>query len=117
MHLRFATEDTHFLSFLERWRLNSIQAVKKRIQSKVIDLYLTRLLTTPLNGSTFGLLTEGLRVIERFFRVPLDYSDPSGEKITVFARQTIPTSKARTSEEQEELPISAYTFELLQVRD
>jgi len=46
-------------------------------------------------------------VIERFFRVPLDYSDPSGEKITVFARQTIPINKAKTSEEQEKLPISA----------
>jgi len=72
-----------------------------------IDLYLTRVTTTPLNGSSLGSLTEGLRVIERFFRVPLDYSDPSGEKITVFARQTIPINKAKTSEEQEKLPISA----------
>jgi len=54
--------------------------------------------------------SEGLRVIERFFRVPLDYSDPSGEKITVFARQTIPISKTKTSEEQEKLPISACTL-------
>jgi len=47
-------------------------------------------------------------VIERFFRVPLDYSNPSGEKIMVFTRQTIPISKARTSEEQEKLPIGVY---------
>jgi len=67
-------------------------------------------MTTPLNGSTLGLLTEGLRVIERFFRVPLDYSDLSGEKITVFTRQTIPINRAKTIEEQEKLPISACTL-------
>lgn len=60
------------------------------------------------NGQETYTIKEGLRVIERFFRVPLDYSNPSGEKIMVFTRQTIPISKARTSEEQEKLPIVVY---------
>ncbi|KAF5355197.1 hypothetical protein D9756_005673 [Leucocoprinus leucothites] len=49
-------------------------------------------------------IKEGLKVVERFFEVPLDYSNPSGEKIVVFTRQTIPTSKAKTIEDQEKLP-------------
>jgi hypothetical protein len=47
--------------------------------------------------------TEGLKAVERFFEVPLDYSNPSGEKIVVFARQTIPLNKAKTKEEEEKL--------------
>jgi hypothetical protein len=49
-------------------------------------------------------LTEGVKVVERFFQVPLDYSDPAGEKIIVFARQEIPLQKAKTPEEEDKLP-------------
>ncbi|KAK1217229.1 hypothetical protein PQX77_020119 [Marasmius sp. AFHP31] len=47
---------------------------------------------------------EGLKVIERFFEVPLDHSNPSGEKIRVFARNLVPRTKAKTKEEEEKLP-------------
>ncbi|KAK0212372.1 alpha/beta-hydrolase [Desarmillaria ectypa] len=47
---------------------------------------------------------EGIKVIERFFDLPLDYSNPDGEKIRVFARNLIPKSKAKTAKEEEELP-------------
>jgi hypothetical protein len=46
-------------------------------------------------------------VVERFFQVPLDYSNPSGEKIVIFARQSIPISKAKTKADEEKLPFGA----------
>jgi hypothetical protein len=49
-------------------------------------------------------ITGGLKVVEHFFQVPLDYSNPSGEKIVVFARQTIPTAKAKTKADEDKLP-------------
>ncbi|CAA7260406.1 unnamed protein product [Cyclocybe aegerita] len=51
---------------------------------------------------------DGLKVIERFFIVPLDYSKPEGEKIRVFARSVIPKAKAKTAEEEAKLPYVAY---------
>ncbi|KAJ6589969.1 alpha/beta-hydrolase [Mycena vulgaris] len=47
--------------------------------------------------------TDGLKVMERFFNVPLDYANPS-EKIRIFAQTRIPKSKARTVEDEEKLP-------------
>uniref|UniRef100_A0A0W0FIZ2 Putative alpha/beta-hydrolase n=1 Tax=Moniliophthora roreri TaxID=221103 RepID=A0A0W0FIZ2_MONRR len=51
---------------------------------------------------------EGIKVIERFFEVPLDHDNPSGEKIRVFARNMIPRSKAKTKEEEDKLPFLLY---------
>ncbi|KAJ3504026.1 hypothetical protein NLJ89_g8156 [Agrocybe chaxingu] len=51
---------------------------------------------------------DGLKVIERFFTVPLDYSKPEGEKIRVFARSVIPKAKAKTAEEEAKLPYVVY---------
>lgn len=50
------------------------------------------------------LTPDGLKVIERFFTVPLDYTKPEGEKIRVFARHIIPKAKAKTPEEEKKLP-------------
>jgi len=47
---------------------------------------------------------DGLKVIERFFNVPLDYAKPEGNKIRVFARHIIPKDKAKTLEEEAKLP-------------
>ncbi|KAJ2918339.1 hypothetical protein MD484_g2126, partial [Candolleomyces efflorescens] len=51
-------------------------------------------------------IKEDLKVIERWFDLPLDYSDPEGPggKIKVFVRHMIPLDIARTVEEQEKLP-------------
>ncbi|KAJ7901895.1 alpha/beta-hydrolase [Mycena olivaceomarginata] len=51
---------------------------------------------------------EGVKVIERFFDLPLDYANPQGEKIRVFARNLIPKSKAKTEEEEAKLPYLVY---------
>ncbi|KAJ7647772.1 hypothetical protein FB45DRAFT_1019984 [Roridomyces roridus] len=45
-----------------------------------------------------------IKVIERFFTVPLDYADPEGEKIRIFARNLIPKSKAKTLQDEDKLP-------------
>ena len=45
-----------------------------------------------------------MKIIERFFTLPLDYSDPTGEKIRVFARHVIPTKYAKTLEDEAKLP-------------
>ncbi|KAF8806593.1 proline iminopeptidase, partial [Phlegmacium glaucopus] len=47
---------------------------------------------------------DGLKIIERFFTLPLDYSNLNGEKIRVFARHIIPLSKAKTLEDEAKLP-------------
>jgi len=49
-----------------------------------------------------------IKVVERFFDLPLDYSDPSGEKIRVFARNLIPKNKAKTEKEENDLPYLAF---------
>lgn len=51
---------------------------------------------------------DGIKVIERFFSVPLDYSKPEGEKITIFARNLIPLREASTPEKEANLPYSMY---------
>ncbi|ESK97293.1 proline iminopeptidase [Moniliophthora roreri MCA 2997] len=51
---------------------------------------------------------EGIKVVERFFEVPLDHGNPSGEKIRVFARNMIPRSKAKTKEDEDKLPFLVY---------
>ncbi|KAK7036485.1 hypothetical protein VNI00_011682 [Paramarasmius palmivorus] len=51
---------------------------------------------------------EGIKVVERFFEVPLDHENPSGEKIRVFARNLIPKSKAKTKEDEGKLPYFVY---------
>ncbi|KAF7362341.1 Alpha/beta-hydrolase [Mycena venus] len=51
---------------------------------------------------------DGVKVIERFFNVPLDYANPEGEKIRVFARHLIPKNKAKTVEEENKLPYLLY---------
>lgn len=50
----------------------------------------------------------GVKVVERFFHLPLDYKEPDGEKIRVFARSMIPTDKAKTPEEEDKLPICRF---------
>jgi hypothetical protein len=45
-----------------------------------------------------------IKVIERFFDLPLDYAEPSGKKIRVFARNLIPQDKAKTPEKEVKLP-------------
>ncbi|KAJ7245289.1 alpha/beta-hydrolase [Mycena rebaudengoi] len=57
------------------------------------------------------LLSGSVKVVERFFNLPLDYSNPSGQKLRVFARHLIPTSKVKTLEEQEKLPYCGPGFE------
>ncbi|KAJ7072746.1 alpha/beta-hydrolase [Mycena amicta] len=51
---------------------------------------------------------DGIKVVERFFDLPLDYSNPSGEKIRVFARNLIPKSRAKSVEDEEKLPYMLY---------
>ena len=50
--------------------------------------------------------TDGIKVIERFFDVPLDYSKPDGETIRVFARNMIPLKKLKSTEKEHDLPYS-----------
>jgi hypothetical protein len=49
-------------------------------------------------------LLDGLKVIERFFTVPLDHAKPEGDKIRIFARHIIPKDKAKTPEDEAKLP-------------
>ena len=52
---------------------------------------------------------DGLKVIERFFTLPLDYGNPEGPKIRVFARNLFSIDKAKTPEEQAALPYCTCT--------
>jgi len=45
-----------------------------------------------------------IKVVERFFDVPLDYARPEAQKIRVFARNLIPKDKANTLEDEARLP-------------
>jgi pimeloyl-ACP methyl ester carboxylesterase len=49
-----------------------------------------------------------IKVIERFFDLPLDYAQPEGQKIRVFARNLIPKDKAKTPEDEANLPYFVY---------
>ncbi|TFK74655.1 alpha/beta-hydrolase [Pluteus cervinus] len=53
-------------------------------------------------------IKNGIKVIERFFVVPLDYSSPEGPQIQIFARHMIPTEKAKTPEDEAKLPFLVY---------
>lgn len=63
---------------------------------------------------------DDIKVVERFFELPLDYSDANGVKIQVFARKLIPKNKAKTEEDEEELPYCTPdwldAFEILMTR-
>ncbi|THV06178.1 alpha/beta-hydrolase [Dendrothele bispora CBS 962.96] len=51
---------------------------------------------------------EDIKVIERFFDLPLDHANPEGDKIRVFARNLIPRKKAKTEKKENELPYLVY---------
>lgn len=51
-----------------------------------------------------------MKVVERFFTVPLDHTKPDGDTIRVFARNVIPKSKAKTPEDEEKLPFGARRY-------
>ncbi|KAF8166850.1 alpha/beta-hydrolase [Pholiota molesta] len=50
------------------------------------------------------ILKGSVRVVERFFNLPLDYKEPLGPTIRVFVRNLIPLDKAKTEVEQSKLP-------------
>jgi hypothetical protein len=43
-------------------------------------------------------------VVERYFDLPLNYNDEQGTKIRIFAHHMIPLEKAKTPEEEMNLP-------------
>ncbi|KDR75490.1 hypothetical protein GALMADRAFT_68416, partial [Galerina marginata CBS 339.88] len=55
---------------------------------------------------------DGLKVVERFFSVPLDYANPEGQKIRIFARHIIPKAKAEKPEDEAKLPFCGPGFEV-----
>ncbi|KAJ7756044.1 alpha/beta-hydrolase [Mycena maculata] len=66
----------------------------------------------PVSNNRKGMYPPGsTKVLERFFNLPLDYADPNGKKIRIFARNLIPTHKAKTQEEQDKLPYCGPGFE------
>ncbi|KAF9523862.1 alpha/beta-hydrolase [Crepidotus variabilis] len=61
-----------------------------------------------LAGQETYFVKDGMKVIERFFVVPLNYAKPDEEKIRVFARHIIPKSKAKNAEDEKKLPFLVY---------
>ncbi|KAL1746303.1 Alpha/Beta hydrolase protein [Schizophyllum fasciatum] len=53
-------------------------------------------------------MTDGLKVIERYFNVPLNYANPEGPKIRVFARNMLTIDSGKTLENQAALPYIVY---------
>ncbi|KAF8079011.1 alpha/beta-hydrolase [Lyophyllum atratum] len=53
---------------------------------------------------TYVIRTGSIKVIERFFDLPLNYDDAAGQKIRVFARNLVPLDKAKTPEDEANLP-------------
>lgn len=53
---------------------------------------------------------EGIKVVDRFFTVPLDYSNPDGTKIRVFARNLVPIGKesGEAKEKKNDLPFLVF---------
>lgn len=47
---------------------------------------------------------DSIKVIECFFSVPLDYSNPEAGEIRVFARNMVPLGKNNGSDKEKELP-------------
>lgn len=58
--------------------------------------------------TVFMRTSDGLKVVEHFFDLPLDYSNPQDQTIRVFARVTFPSEKAKTEEEEDNLPYCVY---------
>jgi len=54
------------------------------------------------------VIKEGLKIVEHFFDLPLDYNCPEGRKIKIFARECIPLEKAKSLEEETKLPFLVY---------
>lgn len=50
-------------------------------------------------------LPGGLKVIDHWFKVPLDYRHPEGESIRVFARGAVPNKNNDDGEAGAKLPI------------
>ncbi|KAF9218570.1 alpha/beta-hydrolase [Gyrodon lividus] len=50
----------------------------------------------------------GIRVVERFFNVPLDYGNPQGKHIRIYARNLVPLEKTKEPPEQSKLPYLLY---------
>lgn len=57
-----------------------------------------------MSDGNVNFIIDDIKVVERFFQLPLDHSNPDGETIQVFARNLIPKSKAKSKEEEEKLP-------------
>lgn len=53
-------------------------------------------------------LVGGMKIIDRWFQVPLDYSRPDGETIRVFARSAVPNKNNDDGESGSKLPICLY---------
>ncbi|KAF8250695.1 proline iminopeptidase [Wilcoxina mikolae CBS 423.85] len=53
----------------------------------------------------------GLKIIDRWFKVPLDYSHPEGELIRIFARSAVPNKNNDDGEAGGKLPICGPGFE------
>ena len=108
--LSFSTAGGHNLSgFHTQVRFNVYSCHGKRIHHKRSGnlQYQRCRLSVRVPTVTFPCLTtllDGLKVIERFFNVPLDHAKPEGEKIRIFARHIIPKDKAKTPEEEAKLP-------------
>ncbi|KAJ7647771.1 alpha/beta-hydrolase [Roridomyces roridus] len=67
-----------------------------------------RFSSTMISDTESYVNKDGIKVVERFFTVPLDYAKPDGEKIRIFARNLIPKIKAKTLEDEEKLPYVLY---------
>ncbi|KAF8963568.1 alpha/beta-hydrolase [Flammula alnicola] len=65
--------------------------------STTASTQLQRVFKDPDYNETYSI-KDDLQVIEHFFAVPLDYANPNGEKIRIFARQMIPKAKPNTPE-------------------
>ncbi|KAI5116572.1 hypothetical protein M0805_006729 [Coniferiporia weirii] len=73
---------------------------------------MTQMAGTITNQSETYTVKDGVKVVERFFSLPLDYSNPEGEKITVFARNLILLKKADTPQKEADLPYRGPGFEI-----
>ena len=50
----------------------------------------------------------GLKVVDHWFKVPLDYRNPEGESIRVFARGAVPNKNNDDGEAGAKLPICPF---------
>ncbi|KAI5813589.1 Alpha/Beta hydrolase protein [Pyronema omphalodes] len=55
-----------------------------------------------------SIFVGGLKVVDRWYKVPLDYSRPDGETIQIFARNAIPNKKHDDGASGETLPVCLY---------